>query len=84
MHVGVVKRKSHHRVGGDILRSSLFSVPKVGLILNFLCPSCAPRLIWFLLLQRLAFVDVAIGWYGPGLGAACGMAYTGKYFDNAR
>ncbi|XP_006087836.1 transketolase-like protein 1 isoform X1 [Myotis lucifugus] len=37
----------------------------------------------FILCKRLAFVDVAIGWYGPGLGTACGMAYTGKYFDNA-
>nr|KAF6283440.1 transketolase like 1 [Pipistrellus kuhlii] len=37
----------------------------------------------FILCKRLAFVDVAIGWYGPGLGAACGMAYTGKYFDHA-
>nr|XP_025132112.1 transketolase-like protein 1 isoform X3 [Bubalus bubalis] len=32
---------------------------------------------------RLAFVDVATGWLGQGLGAACGMAYTGKYFDKA-
>uniref|UniRef100_A0A8D1G542 transketolase n=1 Tax=Sus scrofa TaxID=9823 RepID=A0A8D1G542_PIG len=33
--------------------------------------------------KRLSFVDVAIGWLGQGLGAACGMAYTGKYFDKA-
>ncbi|XP_045394183.1 transketolase-like protein 1 isoform X1 [Lemur catta] len=33
--------------------------------------------------QRLSFVDVATGWLGQGLGAACGMAYTGKYFDKA-
>uniref|UniRef100_A0A452S2W2 transketolase n=1 Tax=Ursus americanus TaxID=9643 RepID=A0A452S2W2_URSAM len=39
--------------------------------------------IWSLLLQRLSFVDVATGWLGQGLGAACGMAYTGKYFDKA-
>ncbi|XP_036280844.1 transketolase-like protein 2 [Pipistrellus kuhlii] len=32
---------------------------------------------------RLAFVDVATGSLGQGLGAACGMAYTGKYFDQA-
>ncbi|CAK6444493.1 unnamed protein product [Pipistrellus nathusii] len=37
----------------------------------------------FILCKRLAFVDVAIGWYRPGLGAACGMAYSGKYFDHA-
>ncbi|KAG9332425.1 hypothetical protein JZ751_014523 [Albula glossodonta] len=30
------------------------------------------------------FVDVATGSLGQGLGAACGMAYTGKYFDKAR
>lgn len=29
------------------------------------------------------FVDVATGSLGQGLGAACGMAYTGKYFDKA-
>ncbi|XP_054859554.1 transketolase-like protein 1 [Eublepharis macularius] len=33
---------------------------------------------------RLPFVDVATGSLGQGLGAACGMAYTGKYFDKAR
>ncbi|XP_038184730.1 transketolase-like protein 2 [Arvicola amphibius] len=32
---------------------------------------------------RLSFVDVATGSLGQGLGAACGMAYTGKYFDKA-
>uniref|UniRef100_A0A9J8CFA5 Transketolase n=1 Tax=Cyprinus carpio carpio TaxID=630221 RepID=A0A9J8CFA5_CYPCA len=32
---------------------------------------------------KLAFVDVATGSLGQGLGAACGMAYTGKYFDKA-
>ncbi|XP_078061465.1 transketolase-like [Mustelus asterias] len=32
---------------------------------------------------KLAFVDVATGSLGQGLGAACGMAYTGKYFDRA-
>ncbi|XP_067880355.1 transketolase-like protein 2 [Heterodontus francisci] len=32
---------------------------------------------------KLAFVDVATGSLGQGLGAACGMAYTGKYFDHA-
>ncbi|XP_044792799.2 transketolase-like protein 1 isoform X1 [Bubalus bubalis] len=37
----------------------------------------------FVLSKRLAFVDVATGWLGQGLGAACGMAYTGKYFDKA-
>ncbi|KAM3877794.1 transketolase [Diretmus argenteus] len=29
------------------------------------------------------FVDVTIGSLGQGLGVACGMAYTGKYFDKA-
>uniref|UniRef100_A0A8D0CFN0 transketolase n=1 Tax=Salvator merianae TaxID=96440 RepID=A0A8D0CFN0_SALMN len=32
---------------------------------------------------RLPFVDVATGSLGQGLGAACGMAYTGKCFDKA-
>uniref|UniRef100_UPI00398F1FF0 transketolase-like isoform X1 n=2 Tax=Pristiophorus japonicus TaxID=55135 RepID=UPI00398F1FF0 len=32
---------------------------------------------------KLAFVDVATGSLGQGLGAACGMAFTGKYFDKA-
>ncbi|KAJ8257514.1 hypothetical protein GJAV_G00186410 [Gymnothorax javanicus] len=32
---------------------------------------------------KLQFVDVATGSLGQGLGAACGMAYTGKYFDKA-
>uniref|UniRef100_A0A2K6ERV1 transketolase n=1 Tax=Propithecus coquereli TaxID=379532 RepID=A0A2K6ERV1_PROCO len=32
---------------------------------------------------RLQFVDVATGSLGQGLGPACGMAYTGKYFDKA-
>ncbi|KAM6149292.1 LOW QUALITY PROTEIN: transketolase-like protein 2 [Erethizon dorsatum] len=32
---------------------------------------------------RLSFVVVATGSLGQGLGAACGMAYTGKYFDKA-
>uniref|UniRef100_H0W7V7 transketolase n=1 Tax=Cavia porcellus TaxID=10141 RepID=H0W7V7_CAVPO len=32
---------------------------------------------------RLSFVDAAMGFLGQGLGAACGMAYTGKYFDKA-
>ncbi|XP_067907833.1 transketolase-like [Heterodontus francisci] len=32
---------------------------------------------------KLAFVDVATGSLGQGLGAAAGMAYTGKYFDKA-
>ncbi|KAM5264547.1 transketolase-like protein 2 [Ctenodactylus gundi] len=31
----------------------------------------------------LALVDVAAGSPGQGLGVACGMAYTGKYFDKA-
>ncbi|CAB1432090.1 unnamed protein product [Pleuronectes platessa] len=29
------------------------------------------------------FVDVATGSLGQGLGVACGMAYTGKYFDRS-
>ncbi|KAL4693382.1 hypothetical protein H8957_002700 [Semnopithecus entellus] len=37
----------------------------------------------FVLAKRLSFVDVATGWLGQGLGVACGMAYTGKYFDRA-
>lgn len=32
---------------------------------------------------RLSFVDVATGSLGQGLGAACGMAFTGKYLDRA-
>lgn len=32
---------------------------------------------------RQQFVDVATGSLGQGLGAACGMAYTGKFFDKA-
>ncbi|KAJ7316841.1 hypothetical protein JRQ81_003003 [Phrynocephalus forsythii] len=32
---------------------------------------------------KQAFTDVATGSLGQGLGAACGMAYTGKYFDRA-
>ena len=34
--------------------------------------------------QKLEFVDVATGSLGQGLGAACGMAYTGKHFDKSR
>jgi len=32
---------------------------------------------------RLNFVDFATGSLGQGLSCACGMAYTGKYFDKA-
>ncbi|XP_012863310.2 transketolase [Echinops telfairi] len=32
---------------------------------------------------KQAFTDVATGSLGQGLGAACGMAFTGKYFDKA-
>ncbi|MFT7814257.1 transketolase-like protein 2 [Arapaima gigas] len=32
---------------------------------------------------KMEFVDVATGSLGQGLGAACGMAYTGKYFDKS-
>lgn len=32
---------------------------------------------------KLPFVDVATGSLGQGLGASCGMAYTGKNFDKA-
>jgi len=32
---------------------------------------------------RLSFVDVATGSLGQGLSCACGMAYTGKYFDKS-
>ncbi|XP_059925549.1 transketolase isoform X1 [Gadus macrocephalus] len=32
---------------------------------------------------RQQFVDVATGSLGQGLGVACGMAYTAKYFDKA-
>lgn len=34
--------------------------------------------------QKQQFVDVATGSLGQGLGVACGMAYTGKYFDKSR
>ncbi|KAM9041282.1 transketolase-like protein 1 [Megaptera novaeangliae] len=37
----------------------------------------------FVLSKSLSFVNVATGWLGEGLGVACGMAYTGKYFDKA-
>ncbi|OBS80383.1 hypothetical protein A6R68_21409 [Neotoma lepida] len=37
----------------------------------------------FILSKGLPFVNVATGWPGQGLGVACGMAYTGKYFDQA-
>ncbi|XP_007450889.1 PREDICTED: transketolase-like protein 1 isoform X1 [Lipotes vexillifer] len=37
----------------------------------------------FILSKRLSFVNVATGWLGQGLGVACGMAYTGRYFDKA-
>ncbi|XP_063071397.1 transketolase [Engraulis encrasicolus] len=36
-----------------------------------------------LLFQKQPFVDVATGSLGQGLGVACGMAYTGKYFDKS-
>jgi len=32
---------------------------------------------------KLSFVDVATGSLGQGLSCACGMAYTGKYFDKS-
>lgn len=32
---------------------------------------------------RLNFIDVATGSLGQGLAVACGMAYTGKYFDKS-
>uniref|UniRef100_A0A7N6AQJ9 Transketolase n=1 Tax=Anabas testudineus TaxID=64144 RepID=A0A7N6AQJ9_ANATE len=37
----------------------------------------------FVLSKKLDFVDVATGSLGQGLGAACGMAYTGKNFDKS-
>uniref|UniRef100_A0A3B3D6K8 transketolase n=1 Tax=Oryzias melastigma TaxID=30732 RepID=A0A3B3D6K8_ORYME len=37
----------------------------------------------FILSKKQQFVDVATGSLGQGLGVACGMAYTGKYFDKA-
>lgn len=37
-----------------------------------------------LFLHKQHFVDVATGFLGQGLGVACGMAYTGKYFDKSR
>uniref|UniRef100_A0A8B9JN61 Transketolase a n=1 Tax=Astyanax mexicanus TaxID=7994 RepID=A0A8B9JN61_ASTMX len=38
----------------------------------------------FVLSKKQQFVDVATGSLGQGLGVACGMAYSGKYFDKAR
>ncbi|GFY62342.1 transketolase-like protein 2 [Trichonephila inaurata madagascariensis] len=32
---------------------------------------------------RLSFIDVATGSLGQGLSVSCGMAYTGKYLENA-
>ncbi|KAF3689887.1 Transketolase [Channa argus] len=37
----------------------------------------------FVLSKKQQFVDVATGFLGQGLGVACGMAYTGKYFDKS-
>uniref|UniRef100_A0A7N8XX57 Transketolase n=1 Tax=Mastacembelus armatus TaxID=205130 RepID=A0A7N8XX57_9TELE len=37
----------------------------------------------FVLSKKLDFVDVATGSLGQGLGASCGMAYTGKNFDKS-
>uniref|UniRef100_A0A8C7MH48 Transketolase n=1 Tax=Oncorhynchus kisutch TaxID=8019 RepID=A0A8C7MH48_ONCKI len=37
----------------------------------------------FILSKKQQFVDVATGSLGQGLGVACGMAYTGKYFDKS-
>uniref|UniRef100_A0A671UQV5 Transketolase n=1 Tax=Sparus aurata TaxID=8175 RepID=A0A671UQV5_SPAAU len=37
----------------------------------------------FVLSKKLQFVDMATGSLGQGLGAACGMAYTGKHFDKS-
>ncbi|XP_050997284.1 transketolase-like protein 1 [Acomys russatus] len=37
----------------------------------------------FVISKGVPFVNVATGWPRQGLGAACGMAYTGKYFDQA-
>lgn len=35
-------------------------------------------------LQKHQLMDLATGSIGQGLGVACGMAYTGKYFDRSR
>uniref|UniRef100_A0A8C7VQJ0 transketolase n=1 Tax=Oncorhynchus mykiss TaxID=8022 RepID=A0A8C7VQJ0_ONCMY len=37
----------------------------------------------FVLSKKQQFVDVVTGSLGQGLGVACGMAYTGKYFDKS-
>uniref|UniRef100_A0A8C6P754 transketolase n=1 Tax=Nothobranchius furzeri TaxID=105023 RepID=A0A8C6P754_NOTFU len=37
----------------------------------------------FILSKKQQFVDVTTGSLGQGLGVACGMAYTGKYFDKS-
>uniref|UniRef100_A0A671YH41 Transketolase n=1 Tax=Sparus aurata TaxID=8175 RepID=A0A671YH41_SPAAU len=37
----------------------------------------------FILSKKQQFVDIATGSLGQGLGVACGMAYTGKYFDKS-
>lgn len=34
-------------------------------------------------MHKQHFVEVAHGFVGQGLGVACGMAYTGKYFDKS-
>uniref|UniRef100_A0A8C6UCX6 Transketolase n=1 Tax=Neogobius melanostomus TaxID=47308 RepID=A0A8C6UCX6_9GOBI len=34
-------------------------------------------------MHKQHFVEVAHGFLGQGLGVACGMAYTGKYFDKS-
>jgi len=40
-------------------------------------------IIFFLLLQRLNFIDAATGSLGQGLSIAAGMAYVGKYLDKS-
>ncbi|MBN3325333.1 TKT Transketolase, partial [Atractosteus spatula] len=45
---------------------------------------CSPQYHESWCFWKQQFVDVATGSLGQGLGAACGMAYTGKYFDKAR
>ena len=49
------------------------------------CTECCGNTLCVLrAFQKQQFVDIATGSLGQGLGVACGMAYTGKYFDKSR
>ena len=70
------EKRLKHKVSGYKSQSKRRSIAGCHLLLRTLC-------LCFLS-QRLDFVDFATGSLGQGLSCACGMAYTGKYFDKAR